>query len=76
MAISEQLRLATVEEHVRGENARDMDAVMRTFSDSALAAPLFTERDDCSGVFAVCTQNVEVLVSAHRFAIGKRGIHG
>ena len=35
MAVSEQARLATVEEHVRGENARDLDAVMRTFSDSA-----------------------------------------
>ncbi|MBI3246383.1 MAG: nuclear transport factor 2 family protein [Deltaproteobacteria bacterium] len=33
MTASEQVRLATVEEHVRGENARDMDVVMSTFSD-------------------------------------------
>lgn len=33
MALSEQARLATVEEHVRGENARDLDAIMGTFSD-------------------------------------------
>ncbi len=33
MAVSEQARLATVEEHVRGENARDMDVIMGTFSD-------------------------------------------
>ena len=32
MTASEQARLATVEEHVRGENARDMDVVMDTFS--------------------------------------------
>ena len=29
MAVSEQTRFATVEEHVRRENARDMDVVMR-----------------------------------------------
>ena len=34
MTAVEQVRLATVEEHVRGENTRDMDAVMSTFSDS------------------------------------------
>src|SRR5213080_1015966 len=32
---------ATVEEHVRGENARDMDAVMGTFSDSAHASIVY-----------------------------------
>jgi hypothetical protein len=32
MTAAEQARLATVEEHVRGENARDMDVVMGTFS--------------------------------------------
>ena len=32
MTATEQARLATVEEHVRGENARDMDVVMSTFS--------------------------------------------
>ena len=36
--------------------------------DSVLAAPLSTERADCSDAFPVCSQNVEVLVSAHRFA--------
>ena len=41
MAVSEQVRLATVEEHVRGENARDMDAVMGTFSDSDNAAVVY-----------------------------------
>ena len=41
MAVSEQARLATVEEHVRGENARDMDAVMRTFSDSDQASVVY-----------------------------------
>src|SRR5712671_7929698 len=41
MAISEQGRLATVEEHVRGENARDMDAVMRTFSDGEQASVVY-----------------------------------
>src|SRR2546428_758902 len=34
MTASEQARLATVEEHVRAENARDMDAVLGTFSAS------------------------------------------
>ena len=32
MTAAEQAQLATVEEHVRGENARDMDVVMSTFS--------------------------------------------
>ena len=41
MAVSEQVRLAIVEEHVRGENARDMDAVMRTFSDSDQASVVY-----------------------------------
>ncbi len=41
MAISEQARLATVEEHVRGENAREMDAVMSTFSDSDMASVVY-----------------------------------
>ena len=41
MAVSEQARLATVEEHVRGENARDMDAVMGTFSDSDHASVVY-----------------------------------
>jgi ketosteroid isomerase-like protein len=34
MTASEQTRLATVEEHIHAENARDMDAVRGTFSDS------------------------------------------
>lgn len=34
MTASEQTRLATIEEHVRGENARDMDVVMGTFGNS------------------------------------------
>ena len=34
MTAAEQARLATVEEHVRGENARDMDVVMGTFGTS------------------------------------------
>jgi hypothetical protein len=34
MTAAEQTRLATVEEHVRGENARDMDVVMSTFGNS------------------------------------------
>lgn len=33
MTASEQARLATVEEHVRAENARDMDAIMATFGE-------------------------------------------
>ena len=41
MAVAEQVRLATVEEHVRGENARDRDAVMRTFSDSDQASVVY-----------------------------------
>jgi predicted NBD/HSP70 family sugar kinase len=41
MAVAEQVRLATVEEHVRGENARDMDAVMRTFSDGEQASVVY-----------------------------------
>jgi hypothetical protein len=32
---TELARLATVEEHVRAENARDMDAIMATFSATA-----------------------------------------
>ncbi|MGH7965103.1 MAG: nuclear transport factor 2 family protein [Candidatus Binatia bacterium] len=35
MTASEQTRLATVEEHVRGENAHDLDTVMGTFSQGA-----------------------------------------
>jgi hypothetical protein len=34
MAVSEQVRLATVEDHVRGENARDLDVIMGTFGDA------------------------------------------
>ena len=34
MTAVEHARLATVEEHVRGENARDMDIVMGTFGTS------------------------------------------
>jgi len=41
MAVSEQARLATVDEHVRGENARDIDAVMSTFSDSDQASVIY-----------------------------------
>jgi ketosteroid isomerase-like protein len=41
MAVSEQARLATVEEHVRGENARDMDVVMGTFSASDHASVVY-----------------------------------
>jgi hypothetical protein len=41
MTAAEQARLATVEEHVRGENARDMDAVMDTFSASAQASVVY-----------------------------------
>ncbi len=41
MAVSEQARLATVEEHVRGENARDMDAVMGTFGASDHVSVLY-----------------------------------
>ena len=41
MAVSEQARLATIEEHVRGENARDMDVVMGTFSDSDQASVVY-----------------------------------
>src|SRR5688572_5443496 len=41
MTAPEQARLATVEEHVRAENARDMDAVMGTFSDSAHASVVY-----------------------------------
>ncbi len=41
MAVSEQARLATVEEHVRGENARDTDVVMGTFSDSDHASVVY-----------------------------------
>jgi len=41
MAVSEQTRLATVEEHVRGENARDMDVVMSTFSDGDHASVVY-----------------------------------
>jgi len=41
MTAAEQTRLATVEEHVRGENARDMDAVMGTFSDSDHVSVLY-----------------------------------
>jgi hypothetical protein len=41
MAVPEQARLATVEEHVRGENARDMDAIMDTFADSDDAAVVY-----------------------------------
>jgi hypothetical protein len=41
MAVSEHARLATVEEHVRGENARDLEAVMGTFSDSDQASVVY-----------------------------------
>jgi ketosteroid isomerase-like protein len=41
MTASEQARLATVEEHVRAENARDMDAVMGTFSASEHASVVY-----------------------------------
>src|SRR5437870_5320287 len=41
MIASEQTRLAMVEEHVRAENARDMDAVMGTFSDSDRASVVY-----------------------------------
>ena len=41
MAVSEQAQLATVEEHLRGENARDMDAVMSTFSNSDQASVVY-----------------------------------
>ena len=41
MTASEQARLATVEEHVRGENARDMDAVMATFGNSDHVSVLY-----------------------------------
>jgi hypothetical protein len=41
MPVSEQARLATVEEHVRGENARDMDAVMATISESDQASVVY-----------------------------------
>jgi ketosteroid isomerase-like protein len=33
MTATEHARLATVEEHVRAENARDMDAIMATFGE-------------------------------------------
>jgi hypothetical protein len=33
MTAAEQARLATVEEHVRGENARDLDAIIATFGE-------------------------------------------
>ena len=41
MAVSEQARPATVEEHVCGENARDIDVVMSTFSDSDRASVVY-----------------------------------
>ena len=41
MAISEQARLATVENHVRGENARDLDVIMSTFSDGDNVAVVY-----------------------------------
>jgi hypothetical protein len=41
MAVSEQARLVTVEDHVRGENARDLDLIMGTFSDSDNAAVVY-----------------------------------
>jgi hypothetical protein len=34
MAVSEQARLATVEDHFRGENERNLDVIMDTVSDS------------------------------------------
>jgi hypothetical protein len=40
MAVSEQVRLATVEDHVRGENARDLD-VIRVPSTTARMLPLY-----------------------------------
>jgi hypothetical protein len=41
MAVSEQVRLATVEDHVRGENARDLDVIMGTFDDSEDVAVVY-----------------------------------
>jgi hypothetical protein len=41
MTATEQARLATVEEHVRGENARDMDVIMGTFTDSDSASLVY-----------------------------------
>ena len=41
MTVSEHACLATVEEHVRAESARDMDAVMGTFSDSDQASVVY-----------------------------------
>jgi len=41
MAASEQARLATVEDHVRGENARDLDVIMSTFGDSETVAVVY-----------------------------------
>jgi hypothetical protein len=41
MAISEQARLATVEDHVRGENALDLDLIMGTFSDRSDVAVVY-----------------------------------
>lgn len=41
MAISEEARLAVVEDHVRGENAMDLDLIMGTFSDSDDVAVLY-----------------------------------
>ncbi len=41
MAVSEQARLTTVEDHVRGENARDLDVIMDTFGDSDNVAVVY-----------------------------------
>jgi len=41
MTASEQVRLATVEAHVRGENAKNLDAIMSTFCDSDNAAVVY-----------------------------------
>jgi hypothetical protein len=41
MGLSEQARLATVEDHVRGENARDLDVIMDTFGDSDNVAVVY-----------------------------------
>ncbi len=39
MAVSEQARLATVKEHVRGENAGDKDVIMGTLATALAGYP-------------------------------------
>jgi hypothetical protein len=41
MAISKQARLTIVEDHVRGENALDLDLIMGTFSDNEDVAVVY-----------------------------------